>query len=203
VTKTLGRAGTLLLMVALGACMKKKAPETSTPAAPSASATNLAPAAALKGYVAARVAGVTHVPTGGEVVLLVQDGTKRALPIFIGGTEALSIQLRLEKKAYKRPLTHDLFDSSVAKLGGRVESVRVDKIDDGIFYGTVVLVNGQSRFELDARPSDAIALAVGNQAPIQVAVSVFDHAGVDLEKVPGEIERRSEPGAEKPEPISL
>ncbi|MFO0572180.1 MAG: bifunctional nuclease domain-containing protein [Polyangiaceae bacterium] len=67
----------------------------------------------------------------------------------------------------------------------------VDKIDDGIFYGTVVVVNAQSRFELDARSSDLIALAVGNQVPIHVAAAVFERAGIDLERAP----RRSSAGA--------
>ena len=188
------------MALAFGACIRKKAPPSPSPPAGSAS---VSAGETPSGYVVAHVAGVTHLPSGGDVVLLVESGKKRAIPIFIGGTEALSIQLRVEKKTYKRPLTHDLLDTSVSKLGGRIESVRVDKIVDGIFYGTVVLVNGQSRFELDARPSDAIALALGNEAPIQVAASVFERAGVELDRAPDEIQRRAEPHPGQPEPVSL
>jgi bifunctional DNase/RNase len=151
-------------------------------AAPTKSAD--APPEAPKGYVGCHVAGVTRMPNGANAVLLVEDGTKVALPIFIGGTEALSIHLRLGKQKFTRPLTHDLFDSAVGKLGGRVESVRVDKIENNVFLGTVVIASGSGHIELDARPSDAIAIALGNGAPIQVAREVLERAGLDLDKLP-------------------
>lgn len=165
--------------------------------APSAAA----PVSIPDGYARVRVAGVTRLSHGGDAVLLVEEGRKRAVPIFIGGTEALSIQLRLKKQPFTRPLTHDLLDSSIKKLGGRVESVRVDKIESNVFYGTLVLVNGSGHIELDARPSDAIAIAIGNEVPIHVSRKVIDHAGLDLD---GEdLDDLPAPQGERPPPISL
>jgi len=137
-----------------------------------------------------------------NAVLLVEEGKRIALPIFIGGTEALSIRLRLEKKPFARPLTHDLFDSSIKKLGGRVASVRVDKIEDNTFHGTVVLESGRERFDMDARPADAIAIAIGNGAPIHVARTVLDHAGLNLDELNVE-PPEDEPRGEHPPPITL
>jgi bifunctional DNase/RNase len=134
------------------------------------------------GYSAVSVAGVTQTEHGSAVVV-VSPERKRALLIFIGSTEALSIQLRLAKRSFRRPLTHDLFEAALDRLGARVESVRVDRVQDNTFYGTVVLREGNRRIELDARSSDAIALALGSGCAIRVANSVIDGAGVDLEQL--------------------
>jgi hypothetical protein len=135
------------------------------------------------GYVKMSVGGVA--PTSaGEAVLLVDTLSNTAIPIFIGGTEALSIQLRLEKREFVRPLTHDLYDATLKKLGGRVESVRVDRLQNNTYYGTVVVLTTSNRLELDARPSDAIALAIGNRAPIHVARKVVEEAGIKYNDLP-------------------
>jgi len=139
---------------------------------------------------------------GANAVLRVEEGSKVALPIFIGGTEALSIHLRLGKQKFTRPLTHDLFDASIAKLGGRVETVRVDKIENNVFLGTVVLSGSGGRFDLDARPSDAIAIALGSGAPIQVARDVLDRAGLDLDEIPPP-PPDDELREDRPPPVSL
>ena len=135
-----------------------------------------------KGYRPMLVGGVAPAPGGSAVVLVDQPGDI-AVPIFIGGAEAMSIQLRLDGRTFKRPLTHDLVDSVLARLGGEVLSVRVDRVEDEIFYGTLVLKNGGGQVELDSRPSDAIALAVGSNAPIYVAQGVIDAAGMRLDEL--------------------
>jgi len=126
------------------------------------------------------VAGVATTTAGNAVVLLDGDH-KRALLIFVGDSEALSIELRLNHQTFPRPLTHDLFESALEKLGADVESVRVDRLVNNTFHGTVVLNEGTRKIELDARTSDAIALALGNGAPIYVAGDVLDRAGVDFD----------------------
>ena len=115
-----------------------------------------------------------------SAVLLVDLERQRAVPIFIGETEALTIQLRLERRSYARPLTHDLLDSMMKSLGGEVESVRVDKLDRDVFYGKVVLHDGDRRTELDARSSDAVAVALGHAVPIFMAKGVLVRAGIAL-----------------------
>lgn len=188
------------LVLVAPACSKLREPLRKAGIVAKAPAATPSPApAAGAGYVRVRVGGVTRLPHGGDAVLLVEDGKRRALPIFIGGTEALSIQLRLKKQPFVRPLTHDLLDASIRKLGGKVESVRVDKIEGNVFHGTLVLSSGDQRFELDARPSDAIAVAIGNDVPIHVARSVLDHAGLDLDGI--EVEDGA--SGDRPPPVSL
>lgn len=149
------------------------------------------------GFVRVSVGGLVPTPNG-NAVLLVQDGTRRAVPIFIGDTEALSIRLRLEKRHFERPLTHDLLDSMLRRLGGHVESVRVERLEDNIFYGIVVVRSLKGKMELDARSSDAVALAVGNGAPIFMSKTVLEQAGRDLDEGI-EPEERSE----QDEPVAL
>jgi bifunctional DNase/RNase len=78
-----------------------------------------------------------------------------------------------------RPLTHDLLDAIVGELGGKIVKVQVDALVDGVFIGSVYLRHhgGEVR-KLDARPSDAIALALGNDVPIYVQQAVIDEAGI-------------------------
>lgn len=126
------------------------------------------------------VGGVAPIPEGGAVVLV--DGhSKRGLILFIGGSEALSISLRLRHENYERPLTHDLLDSAVAELGGMVVSASVDRLEHDTYYGSIVIRKGNRKIELDARPSDAIALALGNSAPVFVADRVLEQAGIDTD----------------------
>ena len=94
------------------------------------------------------------------------------------GTEALSIQLRLSKQRFGRPLTHDLIESIVRELGGKVVRAQVDEIRGEAYIGSVFVQNGERVARIDARPSDAIALALGNALPIFVARKVVDAAGV-------------------------
>lgn len=134
-----------------------------------------------KGYVAMEVGGVA--PTSqGNAVVLTNEEKGVGVPIFVGGTEALSIALRLEDQRYARPLTHDLLDEIVGKLGGSIVSARVDRLHDQVFQGSVLVRSGDTVSVVDARPSDAIALALGNSAPIHVAEDVLDRAGVDLSR---------------------
>ena len=159
--------------------IQKQSAKTSIPRAITvATAPNVCP----KGYRSMLVGGVAPAP-GGSAVVLVDTPGDIAVPIFIGGAEAMSIQLRLDGRTFKRPLTHDLVDSVLARLGGEVLSVRVDRVEDEIFYGTLVLKNGGKQVELDSRPSDAIALAVGSNAPIYVAQAVIDSTGMRLDEL--------------------
>ncbi len=150
------------------------------------------------GFVKVRVAGITPAAQG-NAVLLVDDAQRRALVVFIGDTEALSIQLRLGGTKYKRPLTHDLIDHMLKHLGARVHSVRVDKLQDDIFYGVVVLQDGDRIKEFDARTSDGVALALGHNAPVYVAADVLERAGIalDMDGRP-EAEPRLDPPGRQP-----
>jgi bifunctional DNase/RNase len=124
------------------------------------------------------VAAVAPTHGGGAAVLLVDPSHTRVLPIFVGGTEALSIDLRMRKQKYQRPLTHDLLDSVLRELGGKLVRVQVDELREEVFIGSVFIETGGRTVRIDARPSDAIALALGAGVPILVARKVLDAAGV-------------------------
>src|SRR5687768_4136698 len=164
-----------------GAPKSSSAPPKASSTQPTASSRIPAdPSQPPPGFVQVRVGGVT--PTAqGSAVLLVDDERRRALVVFIGETEALSIQLRLQGTRYKRPLTHDLIDNMLDHLGARVQSVRVDRLENDIFYGVVVLRNASRIHEFDSRTSDGIALALGSDAPLFVASDVLDRAGIALD----------------------
>ncbi len=134
------------------------------------------------GYVEVTVGGVAATDNG-NVVFLIDPSGKSAVPIFIGSTEAFSIQLRLDERRFRRPLTHDLFDAAINRLGGKVVNVRIDQIKNNTFHATLVVARGRERHELDARSSDAIAIAIGNGAPIHMAKSVIDKSGVDVSRL--------------------
>jgi len=124
------------------------------------------------------VAAVLPVRGGGAAVVLIDSTGSKALLIHVGGTEALSINLRLTKQHLGRPLTHDLVESIVRELGGKVVRAQVDEIRGEAYIGSVFVQMGQRVARIDARPSDAIALALGNALPVFVARKVLDAAGV-------------------------
>ncbi len=207
----------LLGFVALGAsCHRAESPSDPTPHASTsaaASAPNLAPAVASspldpvdapKGYELAEVHRVVLTPQG-SAVLLQSKSSGRVLPIFVGGTEALSIDLRNESRRFQRPLTHDLFDDVVGKLGGKLVKVHVDSLRSNTFIGRVFLRQQDQSFDVDARPSDAIALALGNRVPIFVAARVFAEAGMRLEdlSVAGPEELPAAPMGRPRDPMQL
>ena len=124
------------------------------------------------------ILGLSSSPaTGGAYAILLKevDGKKR-LPIIIGAFEAQAIALEIEGIKPPRPLTHDLLKQLTDSLGGTVLEIFIDELRDNTFYAKIILeVSGFSQ-ELDARPSDAIALAVRTQAPIFVSENVMEAA---------------------------
>lgn len=134
------------------------------------------------GYEEMTVGAVVPTAGGGSVVLVDARG-KTGIPIFVGGSETTSIQHRLAGEKFVRPLTHDLLDAMLAKLDGRLVSARVDSLENNTFIGTVVMQKGSELVELDARASDAIALALGARAPIYVARNVTAQTGVSTSEL--------------------
>jgi bifunctional DNase/RNase len=142
------------------------------------------------------------VPAGdGAAVLLLDSSHTTVLPIFVGGTEALTIRLNLDGKHYDRPLTHDLLASIVRELGGQPIKAQIDELRDDTYFGSIFVRQGDRVLQLDARPSDAIAIALGSGAPLYVSRSVMLTAGMpreDLEK-----EQRERASGKRKTPISL
>ncbi len=114
------------------------------------------------------------------IVVLKDEEEKFFLPIWVGIFEANAIALQLENVATPRPMTHDLLKNAIAELDARVTRVVINDLRDSTFFAQIrVLINregGDRMLELDARPSDAIALALRTDAPIFVAQSVLDQA---------------------------
>jgi bifunctional DNase/RNase len=171
-----------LVIVLAAACSSAPVPPPSPIAAPRPalpSESSGIPA----GYVDAKVMQVVALPEGNGAVLLLDETGAIVLPIFIGGTEAVSIDARMRNIPRPRPLTHDLYDATIRKLGGKLVKVQVDKLEDEIYHGSVFIRVDGRIIKLDARPSDALALAIGNKVPIYVAKKVFEQAGVDKNEI--------------------
>ena len=117
-------------------------------------------------------------PYQGYVVILKERDGEQWLPIFIGATEAHTISLLLQGLKYVRPLTYDLFHNLLQSSGATVEKVEITELKENTFYALVHLETPNGSTQVDARPSDAIALALKTEAPIFVAEEVFTEAGM-------------------------
>jgi uncharacterized protein len=132
-----------------------------------------------------------------RVVVLRETDSRRYLPIWIGPFEADAIALALQGHEPQRPLTHDLLKAVIAELGGTVNHILINDIHDNTFFARIVVEQTSGRIEIDARPSDAIALAVRSDVPIFVEDHVLNQAGVMLDD-----EEQAAPTPTTPPPAS-
>ncbi len=116
--------------------------------------------------------------TQSRVVVLRETEGNRYLPIWIGQFEADAIAMAIQGHEPQRPMTHDLLKAAIGELDGLVRHIYVNDIRDNTFFARIVIDQAGRTVELDARPSDAIALAERVQAPIFVADHVLEQAGV-------------------------
>lgn len=133
-----------------------------------------------------------------RLVVLREEEGLRYLPIWIGPFEAEAITTGLKGSEIPRPLTHDLLRMVVESLGGHLAHIVVSELSDETYYALVVVDRGDERLEIDARPSDAIALAVRADVPIFVSEEVMDAVG-QLPSSESEEERPSLPDEGKGE----
>ncbi len=115
---------------------------------------------------------ITNTPI---VILRDQDG-QRVLPIWVGIFEANAIALQIENVTTPRPMTHDLLRNVIQDLKATVDRIVVCDVQDNTFYALIHLTREGQAMTIDARPSDAIALALRTRAPIFVEENVIDHA---------------------------
>ena len=106
-----------------------------------------------------------------------EDETK-SLPIVVGQFEAQAIALALEQINLNRPMTHDLLTTVIKTLSDGLESIAIYNLKDGTFYARLLIRNGENIEMIDARPSDAIALALREKVPIRVDEKVFQGSAV-------------------------
>ena len=115
---------------------------------------------------------ITNMPI---VILRDKDG-QRVLPIWVGIFEAIAIALQIENVSTPRPMTHDLLRNVIHDLNAAVQKIVVCDLQENTFYALIYLTIGGGTVSIDARPSDAIALALRTRAPIYVEDAVIDHA---------------------------
>ena len=119
--------------------------------------------------------------TNAPIVILKSEGGTRLLPIWIGLFEANAIAIEMEKIVAPRPMTHDLLKNLIELLDARMERMVVDKLQENTFFASIYLRTDSREHRLDARPSDAIALALRTGAPIFVTHDVFTRSrGIEL-----------------------
>ena len=123
---------------------------------------------------------------GAYALVLGEMKGKRRLPIIIGGFEAQAIAIQLEKMTPSRPLTHDLFKNFADTFGINLVEVIIYNLVEGIFYAKLICNDGEKEVEIDARTSDAIALAVRFDCPIFTYEFILSAAGIILEDQPKE-----------------
>ena len=130
--------------------------------------------------------------TGSFALVLGERDGNRRLPIIIGMFEAQSIAIQIEKINPNRPLTHDLFKSFAEQVSVSITEVLISDLKEGVFYSKIMCTDGDKEFELDARPSDAIAIGLRFGVPIYTVESVLSEAGIILSDLEEEEEENEE-----------
>jgi bifunctional DNase/RNase len=157
------------------------------------------------GKIKLNVLGISYSQTqsGAYALVLSEEEGSRRIPIIVGGFEAQAIAIELEGLTPPRPLTHDLFRNFSESYGIRVIEVNIHKLEDGVFFANILCDNGDKQITLDARTSDAIALALRFKCPIFTTEEIVEKAGIilDFEKGAG-LENTDSAGKkeETPEP---
>ncbi len=139
-----------------------------------------------------------HLMTPQRLVVLKQMDSERYLPIWVGPYEAEAITVALQEVEMVRPLTHDLLKNVFGAFNARITRIEIVKLQNEIFYGSIIAELNGREIHVDSRPSDAIALSVRAHVPILVHTSVMEEAGIIPEQdMPAgeaaEPEEKSEP----------
>jgi hypothetical protein len=151
------------------------------------------------------VLGLTYSQTQNNAYALIlkEANGKRRLPIIIGGFEAQSIAIQIEKIKYSRPLTHDLFKNLATAFEISIIEIIIYRLDEGVFYAHLICKTKDKEIELDARTSDAVSLALRFGCPIFTYEQIMQTAAIDNEAEliiddPDDIELEDEPKPDAP-----
>jgi bifunctional DNase/RNase len=109
-----------------------------------------------------------------QIIVLKEVDGERKFPIVIGNPEAYAIERRLKGNVHPRPLTHDLLASVVESMGGTIERIEINNLQEHTFYARIHIRQNGHVIKVDSRPSDAIALGVATTVPIYVAEHILD-----------------------------
>ncbi|RQD81258.1 MAG: bifunctional nuclease family protein [Methanocalculus sp. MSAO_Arc2] len=121
---------------------------------------------------------------GAAPVVLLEAPQHTYVPIFIGLYEAVSINNAINMPTPVRPLTHDLFSETLLCLNTHIIQVKIDSIEEGVYYATMTLETPTGEVSIDCRPSDGIALAVRQHVPVLVEEALLKDAGVSRDQLP-------------------
>ncbi len=139
-----------------------------------------------------KVAGIALDAVSRSPIILLKDASdRRALPIYIGQDQAKAIINALEKQAPPRPFTHDLIVNLLESCRVTIDRILINALQDNTFYAVIVIEQDGMFKEIDARPSDAIALAVRSKAPIWVMEEVIADASIPVDRDADEEERQA------------
>lgn len=137
--------------------------------------------------------------TGSFALVLGETQGNRRLPIIIGMFEAQAIAIEIEKIIPNRPMTHDLFKSFSNSFHFHVEEIIISDLKEGVFFAKIVCSDGLKKTEIDARPSDAIAIGLRFDSPIYTYESILAEAGIVLTDQEEDEEKEKEKEVAKPE----
>ena len=120
--------------------------------------------------------------TGSPIVVLHDINNRKALPIWIGSAEASAIIRKIENISVSRPMTHDLIVEIVEKTGGTIDRIEINDVEKETYYAIIYITDKEGKqIEIDARPSDAIAVAIRVDAPIFVTANVLANGSVSCD----------------------
>jgi bifunctional DNase/RNase len=126
---------------------------------------------------------------GTQFLVLLKTNDNRFVPIAIGPLEAMSIAAGRAKESVARPMTHDLMLSVMDMLDAKLKRIEVTDLRDGVFYARLIIENRGIEYDIDARPSDALGLAVRAEVPLLIAEKVVDMAAMsEFEDGPGGVQ---------------
>jgi bifunctional DNase/RNase len=136
-------------------------------------------------YVPVKVRGVYFVSTitGPQAVVFISADNDRMVPIYIGLAEAISIDIALRNETTPRPMTHDLMKSVMDNFNIKIDRIIIDDLDEQVFYARLMLKDTGKEIEIDARPSDCIALAVRTNASIFIAPDILEKVAVSQKDI--------------------
>ena len=140
-----------------------------------------------------------HSQSGSFTLILGEVEGRRRLPIVIGMFEAQAIAIEIEKIIPNRPMTHDLFKAFSSNFGFAIEHILISDMREGVFYAKIVCQSATKRVEIDARPSDAIAIAVRFDSPIYCSNGVMVEAAIEFSE---EDEKKEQESTSKSSPAS-
>ena len=130
-----------------------------------------------------KIVGISYsqIRSGAYALILAEENGQYHIPIVIGASEAQSIAIKMEKINMPRPLTHDLITNISQAFGIKLTEIFIYKFEDGIFYSELTFNGGDRQIVIDARTSDAVALAIRTKAPIFTTREIIDETGFIME----------------------